>query len=134
MMTKHQPQVSKSSKSNQQVSLMVLVGGKLGEEIPLSNSDFLIGRSEHADFQINSRQVSRRHCLINIAGDQVTVQDLNSHNGTCVNSQLISGQGVLRHGDTLSLGLRVFRVLINADEAASREINADETECDLRAD
>jgi len=50
----------------------------------------LIGRSTECNMRIASGQVSRRHCLIQVAGESVTVRDLESANGTRLNGLAIA--------------------------------------------
>ena len=63
----------------------------------------LIGRSEHNDIAIPSRFVSRHHLLLVRNGSSTFLMDLNSTNGTLVNSKRVSNQ-VLMHNDVISLG------------------------------
>src|SRR3954469_5259948 len=62
-----------------------------------------IGRSSDCDIAIRDRSVSRLHAKIELAGEIVTVHDLDSRNGTFVNSLRIRSaelplQGVVQFG------------------------------------
>ncbi len=71
-----------------------------------------IGRAEDADISIDHPSVSRRHARLSI-DDAVTIRDLESHNGTCVNGQrLADGARTLASGDVLRLGEAVLVVRV----------------------
>jgi pSer/pThr/pTyr-binding forkhead associated (FHA) protein len=63
----------------------------------------MIGRTEHNDLAIDSKFVSRHHALLVRHGSSTLLMDLNSANGTFVNSRRISNQ-VLANDDVITLG------------------------------
>ena len=63
----------------------------------------LIGRSGHNDLSIDSSFVSRHHAMIVRHGKATLLMDLNSSNGTYVNSRRISNQ-VLINNDIITIG------------------------------
>ena len=63
----------------------------------------LIGRSEHNDLSIDSRFVSRHHMLLVRHGSSTFLMDLNSTNGTYVNSRRVSNH-VLIDNDIITVG------------------------------
>jgi len=87
--------------------LVVTRDGEIVNELEIDHARLLIGRSPHNDLAINSRFVSRHHALIVNHGSGTLLMDLNSTNGTFVNSRRISNY-VMRHEDVISLGS--FRV------------------------
>ena len=66
-------------------------------------SRLLIGRSEHNDISIGSRFVSRHHALLVRHGNSTFLMDLNSTNGTTVNSREVE-KAILKNNDIISLG------------------------------
>ena len=83
-----------------------LVVSSNGESLETLNFDkprLLIGRSEHNDIAIPSRFVSRHHLLLVREGRATLLMDLNSTNGTLVNSKRVSNH-VLAHEDVISIG------------------------------
>jgi hypothetical protein len=70
---------------------------------PVTHSRLLIGRSQHSDICIASRFVSRQHALLVRNPDGDWLIDLNSTNGTSVNSQLIEHRRLI-DGDVISIG------------------------------
>ena len=83
--------------------LIVSNNGSVMEDLTLQNPRALIGRSEHNDISINSRFISRHHALLVRHGTATFLMDLNSTNGTFVNSKRISNH-VLSHEDVITLG------------------------------
>lgn len=73
------------------------------QEIDLTESKVLIGRSELCDVSIESRFVSKHHALLVRTDNALHLLDLNSTNGTFVNSRRIESK-VLRHDDIISVG------------------------------
>jgi len=72
-------------------------------EFELVDSKTLIGRSELCDITISSRFVSKHHALLVRTNSAMHLLDLNSTNGTFINSRRIQSK-VMRHQDVISLG------------------------------
>ena len=51
-------------------------------ELVLMNGANVIGRDPDATIQIDARGVSRHHARILVSGDEATIEDLGSKNGT----------------------------------------------------
>ena len=65
----------------------------------LSGQEMVIGHSDSADIFVEDPYLSRRHALISVDADAVTVHDLNSTGGTFVNEERLTGPRLLRSGD-----------------------------------
>src|SRR5262249_40403711 len=76
----------------------------------LRKAESLIGRESGCDFRIASSEVSRRHCLLRVSDGYVTVEDLNSRNGTLLNGEPVEGRKGVRPGDRLRIGPLTFVV------------------------
>jgi pSer/pThr/pTyr-binding forkhead associated (FHA) protein len=75
-----------------------------------------VGRATRADFILDAALVSRVHCRLSTdASGDLSVEDLDSTNGTFVNDQRVSGRAVLSPGDRL----RVGRVELSVKKAES---------------
>ena len=75
------------------------------EQIALPLGVSLIGRDASAcRITIFDTLISRRHARIQCDGEQATVEDLGSRNGTRLNGVLISGPHALRDGDRIGIG------------------------------
>ena len=83
--------------------LIVSNNGSVMQDLSMDKPRALIGRSEHNDISINSRFVSRHHALLVRHGTATFLMDLNSTNGTFVNSKRVSNH-VLMHDDVITLG------------------------------
>ena len=83
--------------------LLVSKDGKPVNALTFDKPRILIGRSEHNDIPITSRFVSRHHLLLVRNGNSTFLMDLNSTNGTLVNSRRVSNH-VLAHEDVISIG------------------------------
>ena len=73
------------------------------QEILLKPGLNRLGRVADNDFQISDDSVSSHHCQIELKDGVITVQDLNSTNGTFLDGQPIQ-QAVLHPGQVLCLG------------------------------
>lgn len=100
---KSQAQAMDAPEQDTQPKLIVSAHGKTLTEIEFDRSRVLIGRSDHNDISINSKFISRHHLLLVRHGSTTFMMDLNSTNGTYVNSQRVSNH-VLIDGDILSVG------------------------------
>jgi pSer/pThr/pTyr-binding forkhead associated (FHA) protein len=80
-------------------------------DILVDRFPFRIGRSSEAERPLPMIFVSRFHCRLTVQGDQVYLEDLQSANGTFVNRKRIAAPTPLQHGDDISLGPMLFRVI-----------------------
>jgi hypothetical protein len=79
--------------------------GMNGEEVfVVRPAGLKIGRKAPADAVIAHASVSREHCMVGIANDELLVSDLNSTNGTFVDEQRIGRSTVLPVGSVLRVG------------------------------
>ncbi len=81
-----------------------MAGPRSGEEIPLEEGEYVIGRSNDNPICIPDTSVSRRHVMIRQLGSGWVASDLGSGNGTLINGEPISDETPLAHGDVLRLG------------------------------
>ena len=68
-----------------------------------SGSVKTVGRGPRADFVVDAPLVSRVHCRLAATESILTVEDLQSTNGTFVNDRPVA-ESSLRSGDRLRLG------------------------------
>jgi type II secretory pathway predicted ATPase ExeA len=83
--------------------LVITNNGSIIQELSMDKSRLLVGRSEHNDIAISSRFISRHHALLVLHGKTTFLMDLNSTNGTFVNSKRVSNH-VLLHDDVITVG------------------------------
>jgi hypothetical protein len=72
--------------------------------IVIDASSLKIGRTAPADIVLSHRSISREHCIIGLANDELLVTDLNSTNGTYVDEERIGRATILPVGSVLRLG------------------------------
>ena len=83
--------------------LFLTYNGRTLREIDIDRPRVLVGRASHNDISVNSRFVSRHHAMFIRQGVTTILMDLNSTNGTYVNSRRVSNH-VLIHDDVISVG------------------------------
>jgi hypothetical protein len=71
------------------------------------DGELCIGR-EDQEVTVDDPGVSRRHALLRVDGDVVTIEDLGSLNGTFVNGTRLEGAVPLANGDVIELGSTSF--------------------------
>src|SRR5881394_2662825 len=106
--------------------LIVISGSLKGATFELDENEISVGRDAGNCICLNDASVSRRHCLIKQATlpddevGQFIITDLDSFNGTFVNSLPIKSQ-VLTHGDQIALGDVVLLFLLDDAEAGAKQ-------------
>lgn len=102
--------------------------GKTVSEYELTERQYIIGRTELADVVIEDSYVSKIHAMLQVYSNAVVLLDLNSTNGTTVNSVVVQ-KTILRSDDIITLGR--YRIKIeNApaiDRAMDERISASDT-------
>jgi len=108
-------------------SLVISKDGKTLREFVFDDKKVLIGRSEFADIVIDDEFCSKFHALLMLYSDGLVLLDLNSVNGTTVNSVKVKST-LLLDNDVISLGhhrLKVMNVPVPDQAAAGRTTAAD---------
>ena len=93
-----------------EVKLVVIGGKNQGREIPVTEPEFIIGRSENCHLRPSSDRVSRKHCAIRLQEGRVTIVDFKSTNHTFVNGEQVTTERELKNGDRLKVGVLEFEV------------------------
>ena len=89
--------------------LVILNQGMTGRTFELNVERTTVGRVEDNTFQIADPSVSSHHAEILLRGSELLVRDLNSTNGTFINSDKIS-EAVLKPGQVLRFGQVELRI------------------------
>lgn len=106
-----------ASLDDRDVHCLAIEAGELPEELfVIDSAGARIGRTAPADIILPHRSISREHCIIGIANDELLVTDLNSTNGTFVDGVRISRATVLPLGSTLRIGEISLRHAIGAPD------------------
>ena len=74
-----------------------------GPSVLIDKPILLFGRHQECDVQLNSKKVSRRHCVVAQVNKYLVVRDLGSTNGVRINGQRVT-EGKLLPGDELMVG------------------------------
>jgi DNA-binding winged helix-turn-helix (wHTH) protein len=92
--------------------------------LPLTMGENVLGRDASADVCIDAVGVSRRHAMIVIDGEDVTLVDLSSKNGTFANGTRITGSAPLLGGTEIRLGPVPVRFCMLLDVASTQTWDA----------
>jgi hypothetical protein len=87
----------------------------LHHDLELSEGEFAVGRSASCQLSLDDPLVSRRHAVLVVSADTVTVEDLGSRNGVVVNGQKISGKTQLAPGDKITIGSQELTLLVGRE-------------------
>jgi DNA-binding winged helix-turn-helix (wHTH) protein len=79
---------------------IVWAGGRVG----LGDGEYVLGRDPDLELFLDSQDVSRRHARITVAGDEATIEDLESKNGTFVADRRLEAATRLADGDSIRVG------------------------------
>lgn len=74
-------------------------------ELALHQGKNIVGRCDDADVVIGSGAVSRRHAVISVSSDGVTIEDLGSKNGTFVANERLVAARRLEEGAEIRFGM-----------------------------
>jgi hypothetical protein len=83
--------------------------GAVVSEHELTERQYVIGRSELADIVVEDGYVSKIHAMLQVYSNAIVLADLNSTNGTTVNSRVVQ-KTVLRDNDIITLGRYTLKI------------------------
>jgi predicted component of type VI protein secretion system len=92
--------------------------GKTRKVFAVRPPQAILGRAKGNTLRIPSSEVSRQHCRLLLQDGVVTVEDLDSVNGTFLNGKRLKQAEVVRPGDRLELGPVSFLVEYELTQAA----------------
>jgi pSer/pThr/pTyr-binding forkhead associated (FHA) protein len=72
--------------------------------LPLAEGENVVGRGRGAQVRIPASEVSRRHARIVVDAGGVTIEDLESRNGTFVRGHPVKKPTALADGDEVGFG------------------------------
>ena len=75
-----------------------------GGRATLTDGEHVLGRDPDLELFLDSRDISRRHARISIIGDEATIEDLESKNGTFVAERRLETVTRLADGDSIRIG------------------------------
>ena len=102
--------------------------GTYGREPLKLDRPLTIGRGDHCDVLLMDDHISREHARLSQAADVIWLQDLDSANGTFVNSERLAGGRRLFHGDFIKLDVVEFQLVGQGADLTPTHTHWDTTE------
>ena len=91
--------------------LVVSLDGVVIKEVQITKDKTTLGRRPYNDIVIDNLAVSGEHAVLQMAGHDVFIEDLNSTNGTYINGKAVKKQ-LLAHNDTVEIGKYKIKYLV----------------------
>ena len=79
-------------------------GELIGDPVAINSSSLRIGRCAPAEVILPHKSVSREHCIVGLANDELFVTDQNSTNGTYIDGVRVTRATILPVGSVLKVG------------------------------
>lgn len=92
--------------------LVVSLDGVVIKEVQITKDKTTLGRRPYNDIVIDNLAVSGEHAVLQMAGQDVFIEDLNSTNGTYINGKAVKRQ-LLQHNDTIEIGKYKIKYLVS---------------------
>ena len=83
--------------------LVVSLDGVVIKEVQVTKDKTTLGRRPYNDIVIDNLAVSGEHAVLQMVGNDVYIEDLNSTNGTYINGKAVKKQ-LLNANDTIEIG------------------------------
>lgn len=93
--------------------MIVSIDGVVIKEVQLTKDRTTLGRRPYNDVVIDNLAISGEHAVLQMAGHDVFIEDLNSTNGTYVNGKAAKKQQ-LHNGDTIEVGKYKIKFVLEA--------------------
>jgi pSer/pThr/pTyr-binding forkhead associated (FHA) protein len=94
--------------------MIVSIDGVVIKEVQLTKDRTSLGRRPYNDIVIDNLAVSGEHAVLQMTGNEVHLEDLNSTNGTYVNGKAVKKQ-LLLNNDTVEIGKYKIKYVDEAD-------------------
>ena len=101
--------------------MIVSIDGVVIKEVQLTKDRTTLGRRPYNDIVIDNLAVSGEHAVLQMTGNEVHLEDLNSTNGTYVNGKAVKKQ-LLQNNDTVEIGKYKIKYI---NEVAGRHVRQD---------
>lgn len=103
--------------ANRRYSLAVIMGASAGQIYPITKPRIFLGRGADNDLQLPDSEVSRRHAVLDIRGDEAVLHDLGSSNGSFVNGVRVQTATIASHQE-FSLGTTTLMFIVTEAQEA----------------
>lgn len=101
--------------SSESYPILIAQSGPLSSERWVIRTPLLIGRGEDCDIVIPDRKISRHHARISPGSAGITLEDLDSKNGTHHNGKPLKGSILLSDGDLIQIALAQKFTYLSSD-------------------
>jgi adenylate cyclase len=105
--------------------LRVVINGETTATYPLTSETVTLGRDVKNTIVLRDQTASSSHAQILMKPEGCEIQDLNSRNGTLVNSWPVQSV-ILRHGDRIQIGTIELLFIDEDDQPQGRGVESDE--------
>jgi predicted component of type VI protein secretion system len=85
----------------------------LHHDLELNEGQFAVGRNASCQLSLDDPLVSRRHALLTVSRDRVTIEDLGSRNGVLLNGKRTEGVTPMVVGDKILIGSQEMTLVEN---------------------
>ena len=99
-------------------SLAVIMGANAGQIYTVSKPRIVLGRGNESDVQLHDSEVSRKHAMLEIRGDDGVLVDLGSTNGTYVDGVRVQRATIVSNQE-FSLGTTTLMLIVTDMHDAS---------------
>ncbi len=96
--------------------MIVSIDGVVIKEVQLTKDRTTLGRRPYNDIVIDNLAVSGEHAVIQLAGNDVFLEDLNSTNGTYINGKAVKKQ-LLQNNDNIEIGK--YKIRFQGDQVSA---------------
>ena len=98
--------------------LVVSLDSVVIKEVQITKDKTTLGRRPYNDIVIDNLAVSGEHAVLQMAGADVFIEDLNSTNGTYINGKAIKKQ-LLAHNDAVEIGK--YKIRYSRDDGTDHD-------------
>ena len=92
--------------------LVVSLDGVVIKEVQITKDKTTLGRRPYNDIVIDNLAVSGEHAVLQMVGQDVFIEDLNSTNGTYINGKAVKKQ-LLAHNDSVEVGKYKIKFMVD---------------------
>lgn len=100
--------------------IIVTLDDSLIKVVPLSKERMTLGRRPYNDIVVDNLAVSGEHAALQAIGSEYFIEDLNSTNGTYINSKQIKRQ-ILQTGDSIEIGKYTIKYVNDVQDAKANK-------------
>jgi predicted Zn finger-like uncharacterized protein len=95
-------------------SLAVIAGAQAGSVFTIPKPRIYLGRGTNMDIQLKDAEISRRHSMLEIRSEEVTLVDLGATNGTFVSGERVQRVEISNQSE-FTLGSTTLMLIITHD-------------------